>query len=209
MPAEDLPREIKELTQSNQELRAKVRELGDQLAETRQLLGEKVLELHRLTSAAWSRAGPIKHRVGANHHYFAILVFSGYLCLISACAVPVLPLSPGTVDVANSTYGIVFGRIEILREGFDQMAYSFGKEFGWWMAQEKTGRRYAVRTLTRDGAFAVNLPAGRYRVTGLIYDEGAGVWEGKVPAEFDVTAGETTYLGTWRLRPNFQAEPAR
>jgi hypothetical protein len=45
---EDLRREIKELTLSNQELRAKVRELSDQLAETRQLLGDKVLELDRL-----------------------------------------------------------------------------------------------------------------------------------------------------------------
>ncbi len=45
---EDLRREIKELTLSNQELRAKMRELSDQLAETRQLLGEKVLELDRL-----------------------------------------------------------------------------------------------------------------------------------------------------------------
>jgi hypothetical protein len=45
---EDLRREIKELTLSNQELRAKVRELSDQLAETKQLLGEKVLELDRL-----------------------------------------------------------------------------------------------------------------------------------------------------------------
>ena len=44
----DLRREIKELALSNQELRAKVRELSDQLAETKQLLGEKVLELDRL-----------------------------------------------------------------------------------------------------------------------------------------------------------------
>ncbi len=83
------------------------------------------------------------------------------------------------------------------------MAYSFGKEFGWWMTEENTDRRYVVRTLTRDGAFALNLPAGRYRITGLIYDEGAGVWEGKVPAEFHVAAGEATYLGTWRITFEF------
>jgi hypothetical protein len=49
---EDLRREIKELTMSNQELRAKVRDLSDQLAETKQLLGDKVLELDRLNKSS-------------------------------------------------------------------------------------------------------------------------------------------------------------
>jgi hypothetical protein len=38
-----------------------------------------------------------------------------------------------------------------------------------------------------------------YRVTGLIYDESAGVWERKVPASFHVAAGTQTYMGTWEI----------
>lgn len=134
----------------------------------------------------------------ANPVLSLVLVSAGLF--LSACAVPVLPLPPGTAQVENSSRGLVFGRIEVLRDGYDQMAYSFGKEFGWWLTREESGERFVVRTLTHDGPFVVNLPAGRYRVTGLIYDEGAGVWEGKLPATFSVNAGEATYLGTWEIQ---------
>jgi hypothetical protein len=80
------------------------------------------------------------------------------------------------------------------------MAYSFGKEFGWWLTREDSRERVVVHTLTQEGPFVVNLPAGRYRVTGLIYDEGAAVWEGRLPATFTVKAGEATYLGTWEIQ---------
>ena len=120
--------------------------------------------------------------------------------LVSACAVPVLPVAPGTTQVENSTRGLAFGRIQVVRDGYDQMAYSFGKEFGWWLTREDSGERVVVRTLTQEGPFVVNLPAGQYRVTGLIYDEGAAVWEGELPATFTVNAGGATYLGTWEIQ---------
>ena len=120
--------------------------------------------------------------------------------LVSACAVPVLPVAPGTTQVENSTRGLAFGRIQVVRDGYDQMAYSFGKEFGWWLTREDSGERFVVPALTQEGPFVVNLPAGRYRVTGLIYDEGAAVWEGELPATFTVNAGGATYLGTWEIQ---------
>ena len=120
--------------------------------------------------------------------------------LVSACAVPVLPVAPGTTQVENSTRGLAFGRIQVVRDGYDQMAYSFGKEFGWWLTREDSGERFVVPALTHEGPFVINLPAGRYRVTGLIYDEGAAVWEGELPATFTVSAGGATYLGTWEIQ---------
>ena len=120
--------------------------------------------------------------------------------LVSACAVSVLPVAPGTTQVENSTRGLAFGRIQVVRDGYDQMAYSFGKEFGWWLTREDSGERFVVPALTHEGPFVVNLPAGRYRVTGLIYDEGAAVWEGELPATFTVNAGGATYLGTWEIQ---------
>jgi len=140
---------------------------------------------------------------------FSVFLLIGALCLPSACARPVLPLASGTSAVSNSTHGLVFGRIEVLRDGYDQMAYSFGKEFGWWLTQEESGKRYVVKTLTRDGPFVLNLPDGQYRVTGLIYDEGAGVWEGKVPASFHVAAGIQTYVGTWEIEFGFPGRAGR
>lgn len=129
-----------------------------------------------------------------------MLVTLGAGCLLSACAVPVLPVAPGTTQVENSTRGLVFGRVQVMRDGYDQMAYSFGKEFGWWLTREDSGERFVVHALTHEGPFVVNLPAGRYRVTGLIYDEGAAVWEGELPASFTVSAGGATYLGTWEIQ---------
>jgi hypothetical protein len=131
---------------------------------------------------------------------FLSLATIGAGCVLSACAVPVMSLPPGTSHVENSTRGLVFGRIQVVRDGYDQMAYSFGKEFGWWLTREESDERFVVHALTQDGAFVVNLPAGRYRVTGLIYDEGAAVWEGRLPATFSVKAGEAAYLGTWEIQ---------
>lgn len=128
------------------------------------------------------------------------LIAMGAGCMLSACTVPILPLAPGTSQVENSSRGLVFGRIQVVRDGYDQMAYSFGKEFGWWLTREESGERFVVSTLTHDGPFVINLPAGRYRVTGLIYDEGAAVWEGRLLATFSVKAGEARYLGTWEIQ---------
>jgi hypothetical protein len=52
-----LQRQIKELTDSNQELRARIRELSEQLTETKQLLADKVLELNRLKSKSGRSKG--------------------------------------------------------------------------------------------------------------------------------------------------------
>ena len=132
--------------------------------------------------------------------FLVVLVAAWTASALSACAVPVLPLSSGTAQVENSTRGLAFGRIQVVRDGYDQMAYSFGNEFGWWLTREDSGERFVVPALTHEGPFVINLPAGRYRVTGLIYDEGAAVWEGELPATFTVNAGGATYLGTWEIQ---------
>lgn len=58
-----LSREIKQLTDLNEELFVKVRRLTDQLAEAKQLLADKDLELSRLTKKSGDRKPPLsKHR---------------------------------------------------------------------------------------------------------------------------------------------------
>jgi hypothetical protein len=139
------------------------------------------------------------------------ILIASLLCtqLLSSCATPLLPLAPGTAEIQDIGHGLVFGQIRIIRAGFDQMAHSFGKEFGWWLIRDGSGKRYVVRTLTREGPFALELPTGHYRVTGVIYDEGAGVWEGRVPASFTAEAGKRTYLGTWQIEFTFGGQSGK
>jgi hypothetical protein len=141
-------------------------------------------------------------------NFARLLLVSGLVWIQSACAIPVLPLQPGTVQVENSTHGLIFGRIEVFRKGQDQMM-TLGKTFGWWLLHEDSGRHYVVWLLTHDGPFIVNLPGGQYQVTRIVYDESAGVWEGTLGATFMVKAGEATYLGTWHIDMEFHGQAGR
>jgi hypothetical protein len=97
--------------------------------------------------------------------------------------------------------GLVFGRIAVIRDGEDQLSAvpSFPKEFGWVLTQARSSKRYVVSPLTQDGLFALDLPAGTYHVTKLMYEERAGLWEGSLLAGFTVQPGTLTYLGTWQI----------
>jgi hypothetical protein len=141
-------------------------------------------------------------------NFARLLLVGGLVGAQSACAIPVLPLQPGTVQVENSTHGLIFGRIQVFREGRDQMV-TLGKTFGWWLRHENSGRPYVVWLLTHDGPFVVSLPSGQYQVTRIVYDESAGVWEGTLGARFMVKAGEATYLGTWRIDMEFRGRAGR
>jgi hypothetical protein len=141
-------------------------------------------------------------------NFARLLLVSGLVWIQSACTIPVLPLQPGTVQVENSTHGLIFGKIQVFRKGDDQMV-TLGKTFGWWLLHEDSGRHYVVWLLTHDGPFVVNLPGGQYQVTRIVYDESAGVWEGTLGASFMVKAGEATYLGTWHIDMEFRGKAGR
>jgi hypothetical protein len=141
-------------------------------------------------------------------NFARLLLVSGLVWIQSACAIPVLPLEPGTVQVENSTHGLIFGRIEVFRNGQDQMM-TLGQTFGCWLLHEDSGRHYVVWQLTHDGHFVVNLPGGEYQVTRIVYDESAGVWEGTLGASFMVKPGEATYLGTWHIDMEFHGQAGR
>lgn len=117
------------------------------------------------------------------------------------CAEMILPIPPGTTVVEDSGYGLIFGRVAVIRDGEDQMTSlpGFPKEFGWALTQTGSGKRYVVSPLTQNGIFLLALPAGSYQVSKLMYEERAGLWEGRLPARFSVRPGETTYLGTWEI----------
>ena len=123
--------------------------------------------------------------------------------LLLSCTNTVLvrPIEPGTALVEKPGQGLVFGHIAVIRDGEYQMTSlpGFPREFGWVLTQAGSGKRYVVNPLTQDGPFVLELPGGSYEVTKLMYEERAGLWEGRLPASFSVRLGEATYLGTWEI----------
>ncbi len=113
----------------------------------------------------------------------------------------VRPVEPGTALVEKPGQGLVFGRIAVIRDGEDQLSAlpSFPKEFGWVLTHAASGKRYVVSPLTENGIFVLELPGGSYAVTKLMYEERAGLWEGRLTASFSVKPGELVYLGTWQI----------
>ena len=124
--------------------------------------------------------------------------------LLVACANATLvrPVESGAILAETPGQGLVFGRIAVIRDGEDQLTAlpAFPKEFGWVLTQLKSGKRYVVSPLTLYGAFALDLPAGTYEVTKLMYEERAGGWEGHLLARFTVQPGKLIYLGTWQIQ---------
>lgn len=124
--------------------------------------------------------------------------------LLLSCTNTVLlrPVEPGIAPIETPVYGLVFGRIAVVRDGEDQLSSlpAFPKEFGWVLQQLRTGKRYVVSPLTQNGPFALDLPVGSYEVTKLTYEERAGVWEGHLPARLTVQPDGMTYLGTWEIQ---------
>ncbi len=118
------------------------------------------------------------------------------------CAELVLPVQRGSPLMETPGNGLVFGRIAIIRDGEDQLSAlpSFPKEFGWVLTQLKSGKRYVVSPLTENGVFALDLPAGSYEVSKLMYEERNGLWEGHLLARFTVQSDKLTYLGTWEIQ---------
>lgn len=113
-----------------------------------------------------------------------------------------MPVQPGAPLVEKPGDGLVFGRIAVIRDSEDQLSAlpSFPKEFGWVLTQLKSGKRYVVSPLTENGVFALDLPAGSYEVSKLMYEERAGLWEGHLLARFTVQPDKLTYLGTWEIQ---------
>ena len=94
----------------------------------------------------------------------------------------------------DSGHGLVFGRIHVTENGKDQPL-----NLQWLITKGLHGRRVLIDGLPIDGPFAVQLPAGSYRLTEVRLDIAQGVWQAALPATFTVRSRECTYLGAWEL----------
>jgi hypothetical protein len=131
-----------------------------------------------------------------------LLIAAGMAGCVWGCAELVLPVRPGSPFMEKPGNGLVFGRIAVIRDGEDQLSAipSFRKEFGWVLTQLKSGKKYVTSPLTQHGMFVLDLPAGSYEVSKLMYEERDGFWEGHLLARFTVQPDKLTYLGTWELQ---------
>ncbi len=124
--------------------------------------------------------------------------------LLLSCTNMVLvrPVEPGASLTMSPGAGIVFGRIQIIRNGVDELGEPGGhyREFGWSLTHAGSGARFASSPLTGNGSFVLILPTGQYQVTHIEYDERLGTWEGRLLARFTVHADQATYLGTWEIQ---------
>jgi len=133
---------------------------------------------------------------------FKLLIAAGIAGCVWGCAELVFPVRPGSPFMEKPGNGLVFGRIAVIRDGEDQLSAlpSFPKEFGWVLIQLKSGRKYVTSPLTQKGMFVLDLPAGSYEVSKLMYEERVGFWEGQLLARFTVQPDKLTYLGTWEIQ---------
>jgi hypothetical protein len=134
-----------------------------------------------------------------------IAVFLMMTGLSVGCATVVVPLSPTDITMtdADTDHGWLLGTIHLTRHESDHTE-KFTKmrmvDMKWWLEEETTGKRFHISPLPIDGPFAVKLPAGSYRVTGIGFSNMRGVWHTALPAEFRVRSRGCTSLGTWALQ---------
>lgn len=131
-----------------------------------------------------------------------LLMFAG---LTFGCTTVLVPRSPAgiTVTDADKDHGWLLGRILLTRHEMDHTE-KFKKmrmvDMKWWLEEEASGKRFQISHLPIDDSFAVKLPAGSYRVTGIGFNNMRGVWHTMLPAAFSVQSRECTSLGTWALQ---------
>lgn len=130
-----------------------------------------------------------------------LLLFAG---LALGCTTVLVPVSPADITMtdADKDHGWLLGRIHLTRHELDHTE-KFRKmrmtDMKWWLEEETDGKRFQISRLPIEGAFAVKLPAGSYRVTRIGFNNMRGVWHTMLPAAFHIQPRECTSLGTWAL----------
>lgn len=69
-------------------------------------------------------------------------------------------------------HGWLLGRIDLTRHEMDHTE-NFKKmrmaDMKWWLEEETDGKRFQISRLPINDPFAIKLPAGSYRVTGISF----------------------------------------
>lgn len=110
--------------------------------------------------------------------------------LASGCATVVRPLSPAQPISTDGSHGLLVGHIRLAWHEPDQSARSKQPlAMKWSLTEEMQGTHIVLADLPTAGLFAVKLPAGSYRLTGISFNNLRGP-------------------GTLRCRPPFRSKQA-
>ncbi len=136
-----------------------------------------------------------------------------HLCLMSVflvivgsalgCTTALVSVSPADIIMLDTDedHGWLLGKIELVRkEGDRAVILKEIVDMNWWLEEETDGERFKISHLPINGPFAVQLPAGSYRVTRIGFHNKRGEWITELPATFRVQSRECISLGEWVLQ---------
>ncbi len=111
------------------------------------------------------------------------------------CMTVVTPVASPDAAMTDQNHGLLVGSIHLTPNDND-LSPMYMK---WWIEEETRGTHILLTHLPINAPFAVNVPAGSYRVTDVSLHTGQGVWLTELPTKFTVLSRECTSLGEWNL----------
>ena len=113
------------------------------------------------------------------------------------CTTRLVPISDLDVEMIDDSRGVLLGTHRLDLDGKTQLSnLKWSNDMKWWIEEVTHGKRFQIVRLPLDGAFAVKLPAGSYRVTTIVFDSARGKWHTVLPTTFEIRPRECTSLGT-------------
>jgi len=125
------------------------------------------------------------------------------LVVTLGCVSVSTPITPGSAGSLESDEGLVLGRIQLKGNEGEQFAgpdQPFRSPFHIQWRLKSLKKEFVIDHLPRQGPFVLKLPTGSYQLTVVSFDTAFGIWQASLPANFTVSPGGCTYLGTWELR---------
>lgn len=117
------------------------------------------------------------------------------------CTTRVVPIPHSDTEMIEDGHGLLLGAHRLDHEGKIQVsAHKWSNDMKWWIEEVTHGKRSQIIRLPLDGAFAVKLPAGSYRVSTIVIDSSRGKWHTVLPTTFEIRPRECTSLGTSELQ---------
>lgn len=136
---------------------------------------------------------------------FLIVYRAGVLLLMTGvaigCVSRAVPISHTHVEAIDDGHGLLLGTHRLSADDQKRLSdLKWSSNMKWWIEEVTQGKQSLVVRVPLDGAFAVKLPAGSYRVTDIVIDSSRGKWHTALPTTFEIRSRECTSLGTSELQ---------
>lgn len=117
------------------------------------------------------------------------------------CAPRIVPIPHAEMRMTDDGHGFLLGTHRLNAHGRSHLSeIMWSSNMKWWIEEVTHGKLTQLVRLPLDGAFAVQLPAGSYRVIDIIFDSSRGKWHTVIPMTFEIRPWECTSLGISELQ---------